>query len=137
MAPLFNNDQIKLQFPIKWESFNTPMIDPKSLFGSGPINDCKKTIGYRWYGIPRSAAYYFFETLETPKRQYLPEIGGALDDNEVDLPLGVFIEQTVMERTDLRRLLPALVVHSAVYSESKPGSHTGMSLPPELVSLNY
>lgn len=79
MAPVCNNDQVKIQFPIIWESFNTPMTDPKLLFGSGPINDCKKKIRYRWYCIPRSSTYYFFEALETPKRQYLQTASGVLD----------------------------------------------------------
>ena len=127
MAPVCNNDQVKIRFPIIWESFNTPMTDPKWLFGSGPINECKKKIRYRWYCIPRSATYYFFEALETPKRQYRQTASGALGfDSEAEVPLGIFIEKTVMERTDSKMLLPALLVQSTVYSEVKEGNDTGI-----------
>lgn len=46
-------------------------------------------------------------------------------DNEIEMPLGIFIERAVMERTDPKMLLPALLQRSTVYSEAELGNGTG------------
>ena len=77
---------------------------------------------------PKIHCLLLLRSTRDPKTSVPPESWRSLRfDNDVEVPLGIFIERAVMERTDPKMLLPALLQRSNVYSEVELGNGTGTS----------